>query len=94
MCAGGQKWDHLGINEFAPLFHSEKDEPNYEGFELLDHTSLMDHCTLGIETEEYSEHFLQKQPSQLDTDFSERLSSCSVALFNITNFRLLHLLAF
>lgn len=50
MCAGGQKWGHLAINEFALLSHSKIDEPNYEDFELLGHIFLKDHCTLNMQT--------------------------------------------
>lgn len=49
MCAGGQKWGHLVINEFALLSHSKIDEPSYEDFELLDHTFLKDHYTLNMQ---------------------------------------------
>lgn len=50
MCAGGQKWDHWVINEFALLSHSKIDEPSCEDFELLGHISLRDHCTLNVQT--------------------------------------------
>lgn len=49
MCAEGQKWDHLVINEFVLLSHSKIDEPSCEDFELLGHISLKDHCTLNME---------------------------------------------
>lgn len=50
MCAGGQKWGHLVINEFALLSHSKIDEPSYEDFGLLGHIFLKDHCTLNMQT--------------------------------------------
>lgn len=73
MCAGGQKWGHLVINEFALLFHSKIDEPSYEDFELLDHIFLKDHCTLNMQTKKKrkntSEDFVWKLQSQMNTFF-------------------------
>lgn len=48
MCGGGQKWGHLQIDEFALQFHSKRDEPDCEGFALLDHTFPKGCCSLDI----------------------------------------------
>lgn len=97
MCAGGQKWDHLVINEFVLPSRSKTDEPSCEDSELLGHISLKDHCTLNMQTKKKK---ITKNPSEdfvLEAAvpfFSERLSHCSVALLNIIEQLILYLLAF
>lgn len=48
MCAGGQKWDHLGTNGFALPCRSKTDGPDCEGYARLDCTSPKGRCNLRV----------------------------------------------